>query len=254
MKLNIERPLAFFDLEATGINVTKDRIVEISILKIYPNGNKDLYTRRINPEMEIPAEVSEIHGIYNEDVALEPTFKDRAPEIIELLEDADLAGYNSNHYDIPLLAEEFLRTGNSFDLRSKRMIDVQAIFHKKEKRTLEAAYLFYCDKELKNAHTAEADVKATYEILLSQLKRYEDIENDMDFLHDFSKRNGVGTADLAGRIGYNKQGEEIFNFGKYKGKRVTDVLAQDPGYYGWIMNSEFPLYTKEVLRRIKEGS
>jgi DNA polymerase III subunit epsilon len=252
MKLKLERPIAFFDLEATGINVTTDRIVEISILKLYPNQNKDLYTRRINPEMEIPEEASAIHGIYNKDVATEPTFKDLAPEILEILKDCDLAGFNSNHYDIPLLAEEFLRTGFSFDIENRRLIDVQAIFHKKERRTLEAAYKFYCDKNLDNAHSAEADIKATQEILLAQLERYDDLEADVDFLHEFSKRNGTGSADLAGRIGYNEQGEEIFNFGKYKDKKVVDVFKNDPGYFSWIMNSEFPLYTKEVLRKIKE--
>lgn len=249
MGLTLQRPLCVFDLEATGTSVTKDRIVEISILKVYPNGNKESYTWLVNPEMPIPAEVVAIHGIDDEKVAQEPTFKDLAPKIVQVLQDADLAGYNSNKYDIPLLAEELERAGIDFDLSRKKAIDVQNIFHRKEKRTLEAAYRFYCDRELVNAHSAQADVEATFAVLEAQLARYDDLQGEVGFLAEYSNR--FNAADFAGFIVFNEAGEECFSFGKYKNQPVETVLDKDPGYFGWLLNADFPLYTKKVLTAIK---
>ena len=249
MELHLKKPICFFDLETTGINVATDRIVEISILKVFPNGNKESHTWRVNPEMPIPPVVSAIHGITDEMVANEPTFKELASKVYALLKDSDLGGFNSNRFDIPLLAEELLRAEIDFDLKKALSVDVQTIFHKKEKRTLEAAYKFYCDKTLENAHSAEADTMATYEVLKAQLDRYEDLENDMAALAEFSAHKNF--ADFAGFIGYNKAGEEIFSFGKHKGTRVEDVMENEPGYFGWLLNADFPLYTKKVLTRIK---
>ncbi|MCH2490986.1 MAG: 3'-5' exonuclease [Flavobacteriales bacterium] len=249
MQLNLSRPICFFDLETTGTNVATDRIVEIAILKVYPNGNKESYTWRVNPEIPIPKQSSDIHGITDEMVANEPTFKELAPKVYALMKDCDLGGYNSNRFDIPLLAEALLRAEIDFDMKKALSVDVQTIFHKKEKRTLEAAYKFYCDKELKNAHSAEADTNATYEVLKSQLDRYDDLENDINFLAAFSAHKNF--ADLAGYIGYNKEGQEIFSFGKHRGKLVETVMEQEPGYFGWLLNADFPLYTKKVLTRIK---
>lgn len=249
MQLNLSRPICFFDLETTGTNVATDRIVEIAILKVYPNGNKESYTWRVNPEIPIPKQSSDIHGITDEMVANEPTFKELAPKVYALMKDCDLGGYNSNRFDIPLLAEALLRAEIDFDIKKALSVDVQTIFHKKEKRTLEAAYKFYCDKELKNAHSAEADTNATYEVLKSQLDRYDDLENDINFLAAFSAHKNF--ADLAGYIGYNKEGQEIFSFGKHRGKLVETVMEQEPGYFGWLLNADFPLYTKKVLTRIK---
>ncbi len=249
MELKLNRPICFFDLETTGINIANDRIVEISILKVFPNGNKESITWRVNPEMEIPAEVIAIHGITNEMVADEPTFKELAPKVYELVKDSDLGGYNSNRFDIPILAEELIRAEIDFDLKKNRSVDIQTIFHKKEKRTLEAAYSFYCDKNLTNAHSAEADTLATYEVLKAQLDRYEDLENDIPFLSSFSSHKKF--ADFAGFIGLDKNGKELFSFGKHKGVLVEDVLEKEPGYFGWILNADFPLYTKKVLTRIK---
>jgi len=249
MPLNLTKPLCFFDLETTGINITTDRIVEISILKVYPNGNKESKTWLVNPEMPIPAEVSAIHGITDDKVANEPTFKQLASEINNMIKDADLAGFNSNRFDIPLLAEEMLRADMDFDMKSRLAIDVQTIFHKMEQRTLSAAYKFYCDKTLENAHTAAADTLATYEVLEAQVERYEDLENNAKFLADFSSRKRF--ADFAGFIAFNKEGQEVFSFGKHKGKLVTDVLETEPGYFGWLLNADFPLYTKKVLTAIK---
>ena len=249
MELNLKRPICFFDLETTGINVATDRIVEISILKVFPNGNKESHTWRVNPEMPIPAVVSAIHGITDEMVANEPTFKELANKVQNLLKASDLGGFNSNRFDIPLLAEELLRADVDFDMKKALSVDVQTIFHKMEKRTLEAAYKFYCDKNLDNAHSAEADTMATYEVLKAQLDRYEDLENDMAVLADFSAHKNF--ADFAGFIGYNKAGEEIFSFGKHKGTKVEDVMENEPGYFGWLLNADFPLYTKKVLTRIK---
>ncbi|MDX1365077.1 MAG: exonuclease domain-containing protein [Arenibacter latericius] len=249
MQLKLTKPICFFDLETTGTNVAKDRIVEIAILKVYPNGNKESKTWLVNPEMHIPEEVVAIHGISDEKVAQEPTFKQLSNEIYQMIKDCDLGGYNSDRFDIPLLAEEMLRAGVDFDMKSTVSVDVQTIFHKMEKRTLEAAYKFYCDKDLKNAHSAEADTLATYEVLLSQLERYPELENNIKKLSEFTTRKQ--SVDFAGFIGLNKEGEEVFSFGKHKGKKVHDVLEKEPGYFGWILNADFPLYTKKVLTQIK---
>ena len=250
MELKLTKPIVFFDLETTGINIGNDRIVEISILKIFPNGNKESKTWLVNPEIEIPAEASAIHGITNEKVVTEPTFKELAATVNEMIADADLAGFNSNRFDIPLLAEEFLRVGIDFDMNNRRAIDVQVIFHKKEQRTLSAGYKFYCDKVLEDAHSAEADTNATYEILKAQLDRYDDIENSVEALSEYSTHSK--RADFAGFILFNENDEEIFSFGKYKGRTVEDVLKENPGYNAWIQNADFPLYTKKVLQAIKE--
>jgi len=249
MELKLNRPICFFDLETTGINITKDRIVEISILKIYPNGNQESKTWLVNPTIPIPKEATEIHGITQEKVANEPTFKELAPLVYEMIKDADLAGYNSDRFDIPLLVEELLRSKVNFDMKNRVSVDIQTIFHKKEERTLSAAYKFYCKKTLENAHSAQADVKATYEILKAQLDHYQDLENNINSLSEFTQRKKI--VDFAGFIALNEQDEEIFTFGKYKGVKVMDVLEQEPGYFSWITNADFPLYTKKVLTKIK---
>ena len=262
MKLNLEKPIVFFDIESTGVDVATDRIVEISFLKIYPDGKKESLTVKINPTIPIPLSSSLIHGIYDKDVKDAPTFKELAQEFNNLLKECDLAGYNSNKFDIPILAEEFLRAEIDFDLKGRNLVDVQNIFHQMEQRTLKAAYKFYCEKELIGAHGAEADTNATYEVLLSQLNRYQNKEienkvgkkitpvvNDMKALHDFSNVNN--NIDLAGRIVMDEKGREVFSFGKHKGKAVVDVFKSEPSYYSWMMNSEFPLYTKKVLAAIK---
>lgn len=249
MKLNLTKPLCFFDLETTGINVAKDRVVEISILKVFPNGNKEGKTWLVNPEMPIPKQASEIHGITDDRVANEPTFKELSKDIYNMIKDSDLGGYNSDRFDIPLLAEEMLRADIDFDMKNRVSVDVQTIFHKMEKRTLGAAYMFYCNKNLDDAHSAEADTLATYEVLKSQLERYEELENDIKSLSDFTTRNK--TVDFAGYIIYDENMEEIFSFGKHKGKKVEVVLEEEPGYFGWILNADFPLYTKKVLTAIK---
>jgi len=223
--------------------------VEIAILKVYPNGNKESHTWRVNPEMPIPPETSAIHGITDEMVANEPTFKGLAPKVYALIKDSDLGGFNSNRFDIPLLAEELLRAEVDFDMKKALSVDVQTIFHKMEKRTLEAAYKFYCDKDLVDAHSAAADAKATYEVLKAQLDRYPDLENDIVSLADFSSHKDH--VDFAGFISYNEDGLEVFSFGKYKGRLVDDILQNDPGYFGWVLNADFPLYTKKVLTRIR---
>ncbi len=259
---NLTRPIAFFDLETTGVNVASDRIVEISILKVLTNGTKEIKTKRINPTLPIPIQSSEIHGIYDTDIANEPTFKEIAKSLAEFLKDCDLAGYNSNKFDIPILVEEFLRAGVDFDLKGRRFVDVQNIFHQMEQRTLKAAYKFYCGKEIIKAHSAEADIEATYEVFLAQLKKYEGVEfedkkgvksipikNDIKALHDFT--NIHKNADLAGRIIFNEEGIEVFNFGKHTGKSVEKVLREEPSYYTWMLNGDFPLYTKNTLTKIK---
>ncbi len=248
--LNLKKPIVFFDLETTGINIAKDRIVEISILKILPNGNKESKTWLVNPEMEIPKEASDIHGITNERVVTEPTFNELAPQVSEMIEGCDLAGFNSNRFDIPLLAEEMLRAEVDFSMMERVAIDVQVIFHKKEQRTLTAGYKFYCDKDLTDAHSAEADTKATYEILLAQIEKYEDLENDIASLSEYSTHKK--RADMAGFIMFDDGDDEIFTFGKYKGQKVKNVLNKDKGYFNWIQNADFPLYTKKVLKDIKE--
>lgn len=250
MELNLSKPICFFDLETTGIDVARDRVVEISILKVFPNGNKESRTWLVNPEMPIPPASSAIHGITDEKVANEPTFKELSKTIYNMIKDSDLAGYNSNRFDIPVLAEELLRSDIDFDMGSRVAVDVQTIFHKMEQRTLSAAYKFYCGKSLEDAHTAEADTNATYEVLKLQLDRYkDDLENNMKFLSEFTTRKQ--TADFAGFIIFNEDGEEAFSFGKHKGKRVEDVMEQEPGYFGWLLNADFPLYTKKVLTAIK---
>ncbi|WKX77075.1 3'-5' exonuclease [Zobellia laminariae] len=249
MELNLTRPICFFDLETTGTNVAKDRIVEISVLKVYPNGNKESKTLLVNPEMEIPEEVVAIHGISNEKVANEPTFKELSRTIYAMIKDCDLGGFNSDRFDIPLLAEEMLRAELDFDMKSMVSIDVQTIFHKMEKRTLVAAYKFYCDKDLTDAHSAEADTLATYEVLLSQLDKYPELENNVKKLAEFSTHRQF--ADFAGFLGYDEDGAEVFAFGKHKGRKVLDVLEKEPYYFGWILNADFPLYTKKVLTQVK---
>jgi DNA polymerase-3 subunit epsilon len=249
LKLNLKNPLVFFDLETTGINIVSDRIVEISYLKVFPNGDEESRTRRINPERPIPLESTAVHGITDEDVKDAPTFKSVAKSLASQLEGCDLAGYNSNRFDIPLLAEEFLRAEVDIDLMKRKFVDVQTIFHKKEQRTLSAALKFYCDQELTDAHTAEADTKATYEILKSQLDRYPDLQNDVNFLAEFSAFGN--NVDFAGRVIYNEKMQEVVNFGKYKGKLVEAVFREDPGYYGWIMQGDFPLHTKKIFTGIK---
>ena len=248
MRLNLKNPLVFFDLETTGTNIVSDRIVEISYLKVTTNGEEESKTRLINPEMPIPPQATAIHGITDEDVKNSPTFKMIAKSLAAQIEGCDLAGYNSNRFDIPLLAEEFLRANVDIDLMRRKFVDVQTIFHKKESRTLSAAYKFYCDKDLENAHTAEADTKATYEVLQAQLDRYPDLKNDIVFLSEYSSFNNQ--ADFAGRVIYNEKKQEVINFGKYKGRLVEDVFQEDPGYYGWIMQGDFALHTKKVFTAI----
>ena len=249
MKLNLKNPIVFFDLETTGTDIVHDRIVEISYHKVYPNGREEGKTLRINPQMPIPPASTAVHGITDEDVKDCPTFKEVAREIARDIEGCDLAGYNSNRFDVPMLAEELLRADVDLDLKRRKFVDVQVIFHKMEQRTLSAAYKFYCHKELTDAHTAEADTMATYEVLQAQLDRYPELQNDVDFLAKFTTQSN--NADFAGRIVYNERGEEVFNFGKYKGKKVTDVFNTDIGYYGWMMSNDFALHTKKVLTAIK---
>ena len=257
MKLKLTRPLFFFDLETTGLNIASDRIIELSYYKVFPDGSSEGKTFRIKPtysmlgqevQVHISAEASEVHGIYDEDLVHCPTFRDVAPQVVAALEDADLAGYNSNHFDLPLLAEELLRAGMDVDLKSKRMIDVFTIFQRQEPRSLVAAYKFYCGKDLTNAHAADADTMATYEVLKAQLERY-DLPDDVNGLADYTTGN-VRFADFAGRVAYDAEGVEIFNFGKYKGQRVMDVFRRDPGYHGWIQQGDFPQYTKAVCMRV----
>lgn len=250
MKLNLTNPLVFFDLETTGVNISTDRIVELCYIKVYPNGNEESKSMRINPEMHIPETSSAVHGIYDEDVADCPTFKEIARNLAHTIEGCDLAGFNSNRFDIPLLVEEFLRAGVDIDLTRRKFIDVQNIFHKMERRTLSAAYQFYCGKELEDAHTAMADTQATYEVLKAQLDRYAgELQNDVKFLADFSRMSN--NVDFAGRMVYDENNVEVFNFGKYKGKPVAEVLRIDPGYYSWIIQGDFARNTKQILTQIR---
>lgn len=252
MKLNLQRPIVFFDLETTGVDTSKDRIVEISLIKVMPDGEEIVKTRKINPGMHIPEAATAVHGITDDDVRDCPTFAQVARSLEKFLEGCDFAGFNSNRFDMPVLVEEFLRAGLDTDFKQRRFIDVQNIFHKKEQRTLTAAYKFYCSKDLTAAHSAAADTRATYEVLLSQLDRYPDLENDVDALASFSSRGE--TADYAGRIHYDHEGVEIFAFGKHKGRRVADVFAEEPSYYAWMMNGDFPAYTKRVITEIRMRS
>jgi DNA polymerase-3 subunit epsilon len=247
--LKLTRPLVFIDLETTGVNVGTDRIVEISLVKIQPNGNRESKTMRLNPTIPIPVESSNIHHITNDDVKDCPTFKDVAQDILAFIGGCDLAGYNSNKFDVPVLIEELTRAGLHLDLSQRKLIDVQNIFHKMEQRTLSAAYKFYCDKSLDNAHSAEADATATYEVLLAQLEKYDSLKNDVDFLSQFSSISK--NVDLAGRIVFNEKGEETFNFGKYKGKLVIEIFRSDTSYYDWMMKGDFATNTKHVITQIR---
>lgn len=249
MKLNLKNPLIFFDLETTGVDVSKDRIVEICYIKVFPDGSEKEYTRRINPGMHIPEGASAVHGIYDDDVKNCPLFREVAREIAADFEGCDLAGFNSNRFDLPMLAEEFLRAQVDIDLTRHHAIDVQVLYHKREPRTLSAAHKFYCGCEFDNAHSALADTRATYEVLKAQLDHYDDMENDVAALAKES--SFTRNVDFAGRFVYDDAGREVFNFGKYKGEPVAAVLQRDPGYYGWMMNGDFPLNTKQALTRIK---
>ncbi len=249
MELKLKRPIVFFDLETTGVDTAHDRIVEISMIKIMPDGERIVKTRKLNPEMHIPEAATAVHGITDEDVKDCPRFAQVAKSLAQFLTGCDFGGFNSNRFDMPVLVEEFLRAGVDVDFKRRRFVDVQNIFHKMEQRTLVAAYKFYCDKELTDAHSAEADTLATYEVLKAQLDRYPELENDIDALADFSSRGE--TADYAGRIVYDDKGSEVFGFGKYKGRRVEDIFEQDPSYYTWMMNGDFPLYTKKVITEIR---
>ena len=250
MELNLKKPIIFFDLETTGVNISHDRIIELSYIKVYPNGTEEEKSMRINPEMSIPAESTAIHHITDEDVADKPTFKQIAKELAKVFEGCDIAGYNSNRFDIPLLMEEFLRAGINIELSRQKFVDVQTIFPKMEQRTLSAAYKFYCNGDLENAHSANADTRATYEVLKAQLDRYPNLKNDVEFLSNFSSFNK--NVDLMGRIVFNEQGVEVFNFGKYKGVSVKEVFERrDPSYYAWMMNGDFALDTKRVITKIK---
>lgn len=250
MKLNLKNPIIFFDLETTGLDIAKDRIVELCYIRVEPNGNEEAKSMRINPERHIPEEASKVHGIYDEDVKDCPTFKQVAKTLWQTLEGCDLAGYNSNKFDIPLLVEEFMRAGVDVDLSRRKLVDVQNIYHKLERRTLIAAYKYYCGKDLENAHSALADTQATYEVLQAQLDKYPaELQNDIQFLADYSKMSN--NIDFAGRFVYDENGTELVNFGKYKGKPVKEVLQKDPGYYGWIMQSDFTMNTKQVLTKLK---
>lgn len=252
MKLNLTNSLAVFDLETTGLDVTTDRIVEIAILKINVDGSSEELLQRINPGMPIPKETSEIHGIYDKDVTNEPRFEDVAEKIAAFIGTSDLAGYNSNKFDIPVLAEELLRANSSFDVSNRKFVDVQNIFHKMEQRTLVAAYAFYCNKELINAHSAMSDATATWEVLKAQLEKYDTLTPTIDHLADFSKAGNFEILDFAGRIAQNEKGEAMYNFGKHKGKTIREVAKIEQGYYGWMLDANFPLYTKQVLKKEME--
>lgn len=257
-KLQLSRPLVFFDLETTGLNLATDRIVEISYVKLFPDGHREGKTFRVKPtmllmgqevQMHIPDEASAVHGIHDEDLVNCPTFKELAPEIADAMRDCDLGGYNSTRFDVPLLAEEFVRAGVDIDLKKMHQVDAFSIFQKKEPRNLTAAYKFYCGKDLEGAHAANADVEATVEVLLAQLDKYDDVPTTVDALEEYTC-GSQHFADFAGRVVYDKDGVECFNFGKYKGMRVKDVFQRDPSYYSWLRNGEFPEYTKGVFTRI----
>jgi len=262
MNIKLNKPIIFLDIEATGLSIGSDRIVEICLLRVNTDNTTETITERVNPEIPIPDFVSQIHGIYDKDVANSPSFKQLAPTLLKFIGNADFAGFNSNKYDIPLLAEEFLRAEVDFDLEGRKLVDVQNIFHSMEPRNLRAAYKFYCNKAIENAHSAEADVVATYEIFKAQLERYENVEliddkgnssipvvNDIAKLADFTAK--TKNVDLAGRIVYNEKGVEVFSFGKHKDKSVIEVFEKEPSYYTWMMNGDFPLYTKKTLTKIR---
>jgi hypothetical protein BACCOPRO_00565 len=249
MDLNLTKPIVFFDLETTGTNITSDRIVEISYIKVFPDGREESKTMRINPERHIPEEATRVHHISDADVADQPTFKEVSHQLAQVFTGSDIAGYNSNRFDVPLLVEEFLRVGINIDLSKCRFVDVQTIFHKMEQRTLSAAYQFYCGKDLDGAHSADADTRATYEVLKAQLDRYSNLKNEIAALAEFSSQNR--NVDFAGRIVLNDKDVPVFNFGKYKGQPVEEVFRRDIGYYGWMMQGDFPLNTKNVISAIK---
>lgn len=254
MKLTLKRPLVIFDLETTGVNISRDRIVEISIVKVSPGreDNPEVKTRRINPEMHIPEEATAVHHITDEDVKNEPTFRQIAHSLADFIRGCDIAGFNSNRFDIPMLDEEFHRVGVDFDFHKTRFVDVQTIYHKLEPRNLTAAYRFYCGKELIGAHGAQADTMATYEVLLAQIEKYDDLSGDVGELAKFSSQNN--NVDLAGRLIYDAQGREVINFGKYKGQLAAEVLDRDSGYYSWIMQGDFTNDTKRCFTKIKLAS
>lgn len=249
MNIKLKNPLAIFDIEATGLDVSKDRIVEIAIVKINTDGSKEEFLKRVNPEIPIPAVTTEIHGISDVDIMNEPTFKEILPKLEEFISDCDLAGFNSNKFDLPMLAEELIRAGSSLDLSSKKHVDVQNIYHKLEQRNLSAAYQFYCKKELVNAHTALADAVATWEILDAQVEKYDELEETIDFLDEFSRYQGTNRLDFAGRLAINANGQPTYNFGKNKGKTIEEVYRNEPGYHGWFLNADFPLYSKQCLKK-----
>ena len=249
-QLNLTRPIIFFDIEATGLQIARDRIVELSYIKVFPDGREESKTLRFNPEMHISAEATAVNGIKDEDVADCPTFKEKSGELTAIFQSCDLAGFNSNVFDVPMLVEEFARAGSDFDITKSKLVDVQTIYHKLEPRNLIAAYKFYCNKDLHNAHTAMADTQATYEVLKAQLEKYgKELQGNVGWLSEFTRRNR--NVDLAGRIAYDEQGTEFFNFGKYKGRAVTDILRSDPGYFSWIMQGDFTQNTKQTLLRIR---
>lgn len=248
MQLQLSRPIAIFDLETTGLNITSDRIVEIAIIRVEADGTESEFLRRVNPGMPIPAEVSAIHGIFDEDVADAPKFDDIANEVVQFIGESDLAGYNSNKFDIPVLAEELMRAGCDFDMSSRRFVDVQNIFHKMEQRTLAAAYQFYCEKPMDNAHNALYDARVTLDVFRAQLDRYSSLENNVEFLSSFSKAGNYNLLDFAGRLAINEHGQAMYNFGKHKGRTIREVMRIEPGYYGWMLDADFPLYTKKCLR------
>ena len=252
MNLKLKRPLAIFDLEATGLNITQDRIVEIAIIKVNPDGSEEQFHSLVNPEMKIQDEVSQIHHIFDKDVEDKPTFKEIAKQVTDFIGDADLVGFNSNKFDIPLLSEELLKVKSDFDVSNREFIDVQNIFHKMEQRTLSAAYKFYCEKEIEKAHSAMDDTRATWEVMKAQVDRYNNLENNVSFLSEFSKAGNNTLLDFAGRLALNKNKEVVYNFGKNKGKTVKEILISEPGYYGWMMNADFPLYTKQCLKKEME--
>lgn len=242
MELNLKRPLVVFDLETTGVNISEDRIVEISVIKVFPDGKEESFTQRINPGVHIPESSTEVHGISDEDVKDCPKFIDIAYDLYDKIKDCDIAGFNSNKFDVPVLVEEFLRSGVMVDFTKTKFVDVQNIFHKMEKRTLEAAYKFYCNKDLLNAHSAQADTRATYEVLKAQIEKYKELENDIDFLSDFSSY--TKKVDFAGTLVYDDNGNIVVNFGKYKGFLLYDVFRTNAGYVDWILRSDFTLDTK----------
>jgi len=252
MNISLKKPLCVFDLETTGLQITKDRIVQIAIIKILPDGSKKDLNLIVNPEMVIPQEVIDIHGITNEHAAKAPTFKEIAPQIISFIGDSDLAGFNSNKFDIPVLAEEFLRVNAKFDLSQRAFIDVQNIFHKMEQRTLVAAYKFYCGKTLENAHDAMYDTIATWEVLEKQIEQYE-LNTNVQALADLSRAGNHKILDMARRIALNENNEVVYNFGKHKGKTIENIAKTEPGYYGWMLEADFPLYTKSILRKSMEA-